>query len=153
MLVLAPHLLPRDTQRYIAMQLPDDVTLLLALPDGLAALAEQDGLEENLLDRMAGQGVTLPGLADRAEDLRALALHILATLGQRVRGREYGLSLAAQELLNEHYWPGNDAELEAVLLRAVLETHGDVVDKTTLTTMIGEPLLSRSGPQRVERIS
>jgi len=153
LLVLAPHLLPRDTQRYIAMQLPDDVTLLLALPDGLAALAEQDGLEENLLDRMAGQGVTLPGLADRAEDLRALALHILATLGQRVRGREYGLSLAAQELLNEHYWPGNDAELEAVLLRAVLETHGDVVDKTTLTTMIGEPLLSRSGPQRVERIS
>ena len=79
----------------------------------------------------------MPALAERAEDLRALALHKLSRIGLRLRGEPYGITLQAQELLNEYGWPGNDAELDAVLLRAALAAGGDAITAEELAAVIG----------------
>jgi hypothetical protein len=63
--------------------------------------------------------VALPALVDRAEDLRALVLSALARESTRVGREPLGIDTAALRLLVEHTWPGNEIELEAVLLRAV----------------------------------
>jgi transcriptional regulator of acetoin/glycerol metabolism len=83
--------------------------------------------------------------------LRALALHELTRIGLRLRGEGYGLSLEGQAMLNEHDWPGNDAELSAVLLRAALATDGNVVSGDTLRRMLGDEPAVSSGPQRALR--
>lgn len=63
--------------------------------------------------------VALPALVDRAEDLRALVLSALARESARVGREPLGVDTGALRLLVEHTWPGNEIELEAVLLRAV----------------------------------
>jgi DNA-binding NtrC family response regulator len=80
--------------------------------------------------------------------LRALALHKLSRIGLRLRGRPIGLSLRAQQVLNEHDWPGNDVELDAALLCAALETTGEVVGERALTAAIGAAPFADSGPIR-----
>jgi hypothetical protein len=63
--------------------------------------------------------IALPALVDRAEDLRALVLSALARESTRVGREPLGVDAGALRLLVEHTWPGNEIELEAVLLRAV----------------------------------
>jgi DNA-binding NtrC family response regulator len=134
LVVVDPQRLPPEAQRLCGAQLPGDVGLVLVVP-GRAAL---ESLDEHLRARVGERVLALPALAERAEDLRALALHHLSRIGERVRARPYGLSLRAQQLLNDYEWPGNDAELEAVLLRAALGCgDGDVIDAADLARIIG----------------
>lgn len=134
LVIIDPQALPEETQRYVGTQLEDDMGLIAVLPVFANAL---DAVDDHLAERITAT-LELPTLAERAEDLRALALHKLSRIGARIRGRPYGLSLLGQELLNEHAWPGNEDELDAVLLRAALVTgDDDVVQHTTLQDVIG----------------
>ena len=119
------------------------------LPSTVDAMAAAGSLDEHFADRLGDRAVVLPTLSARAEDLRALALYQLSRIGLRLRGEPLGLSLAAQQLLNEYNWPGNDLELESTLLKAALDTRGDVVDEHTLGRFIAQA--NRSGPQRMVR--
>jgi hypothetical protein len=134
--------LPAEVQRYVARTLPPATGLIVVSGEPLL----EGLLEENLLAAIGERVVMLPTLAERAEDLRALALYKLARIGLRLRGKEYGLSLDGQAQLNEHPWPGNDAEFDAVLLRAALATRRDVVDGDTLRRVLGDDTLAQSGP-------
>jgi DNA-binding NtrC family response regulator len=69
----------------------------------------------------------LPTLADRAEDLQALALESLSRVGLSLRGEPLGLEPAAMRLLAEHDWPGNELEFRARLLSAARRAPGTVV--------------------------
>lgn len=133
LVLIDPTALPVETQRYLAAARADDCGLVLVHPSS----ASPEALGEHLAALVEDRLIVLPTLAERAEDLRALALHKLSRIGLRLRGRPYGISLQAQALLNEHDWPGNDAELEAALLRAALSTRGDVVGPDELTDAIG----------------
>jgi len=147
LVVLDAQALPTDSQRYLGTApLPD--TGMVVVVTAEEGTASRNHLDEHLEARLGERVHELPALMDRAEDLRALALHHLSRIGVRLRGRPMGITLEAQQLLNEHRWPGNEAELAAVLLRAALATQGDIVDDDQLAKVIGDPELSRSGPQR-----
>ncbi|EYF07452.1 hypothetical protein [Chondromyces apiculatus] len=135
LVVLDAHVLPADVQDEIGASLPDDVGLVVSVPQTPDVLVAAGQMGERLADRLGDRAVALPTLADRGEDLRALSLEQLARLGTRLRGRPLGLDLHALSLILEYPWPGNDAELAAVLLRAVLVTEGDVVGVRELTAI------------------
>lgn len=145
LVVLDVSILPEEVQRFLARNMPPRTGLIVVGGEPL------EGLEENLETALGPRIARLPPLAERAEDLRALALYELTRLGLRMRGAGYGLSLEGQAMLNEHDWPGNDAELSAVLLRAALATEGDVVSGATLRRMLGDDEAVSSGPQRALR--
>jgi hypothetical protein len=151
LVVLDAHALPASVQRYLATALEDDTGVVAVLPSSVDALAAAGRLDEHLAGRLGDRAVVLPSLADRPEDLRAMALHELARIGIRLRGSPMGLSLQAQELLNEYAWPGNDAELEAVLLRAALLTEGEVVDVDELAASLSDASLLSSAPESALR--
>jgi hypothetical protein len=130
--VLDALLLPEGTQRWLGSSA--DVGLVVVVPSPMPAGA---GFEPHLRGRIGDRTLVLPPLADRAEDLRALALHKLGRIGMRLRGKPLGISMHAQDLLNEHDWPGNDVELEAVLVRAARACHGDVVEAADVTLALG----------------
>jgi hypothetical protein len=146
LVVLDAQALPLEVQSYLGAALPEDVGLVVAVPSTADTLVASGRMSERLADRLGDRAVALPTLASRAEDLRALALTHLARIGTRVRGQPIGLDMRALAALGEHLWPGNDAELYAVLLRAALVAEGDVVGVRELAatgfTPSGEGALS-----------
>jgi hypothetical protein len=90
--------------------------------------------------QLAERSVAIPPLADRAEDLRALVLDRLSRAGLRLRDEPLGIDAGALRLLSEHTWPGNEAELDDLILRAAEVTSGPVVTAADLATVGFRPI-------------
>lgn len=101
--------------------------LFVTLRVPLARLLEEQRLSRDLSRWLGASEVTLPTLAERAEDLQALALESLSRVGLSLRGEPLGLEPAAMRLLAEHDWPGNELEFRARLLSAARRAPGPVV--------------------------
>jgi DNA-binding NtrC family response regulator len=89
-------------------------------------------LSRTLAGLLGETAVEVPPLSARGEDLRALALDALARSGARVRGAPLGIDPQALRLLLEHDWPGNDAELDDVMVRAASTASGPLVTAADL---------------------
>jgi len=92
--------------------------LFVTLRVPLARLLEEQRLSRDLSRWLGASEVVLPTLAERAEDLQALALETLSRVGLSLRGEPLGLEPAAMRLLAEQDWPGNELEFRARLLSA-----------------------------------
>jgi hypothetical protein len=101
--------------------------LIVTLRVPLARLLAENRLSRDLSRWLATSEVALPTLAERAEDLQALALESLSRVGLSLRGEPLGLEPAALRLLAEHDWPGNELEFRARLLSAARRAPGAVV--------------------------
>jgi hypothetical protein len=127
LLLLDVDALPLEVQEHVASTLAARRNSGSALPaPGLAVSAHASietlaelGKVAPALRRAITTEIALPALVDRAEDLRALILSALARESARVGREPLGVDSGALRLLVEHTWPGNEIELEAVLLRAV----------------------------------
>ena len=125
--------LPRDVQQAIGEALaerrspaptaePLDVALAITSARPFAELAERGELDPLLASRFGAElsaAVTLPMLAERAEDLRALVTDLLAREGVRSRGHAVGIEDRAFAELVDYPFPGGDAELAAIVRRLV----------------------------------
>jgi hypothetical protein len=85
-------------------ELAVDVRIIAATSRDLAELERQGSFRDDLLARLAGVRIRLPGLADRREEI--------LDLFRRFLGVEVSLALAAAEALLLHAWPKNVRELE-----------------------------------------
>lgn len=142
LVILDADALPRPVQSYVAVALGEDTGLVASLPSTVDALVAAGRLDERLADRLGDRAVALPTLAARGEDLRALALDHLARVGVKLRGRPIGLDPYALARLGEHVWPGNDAELASVLVRAALVAEGDTIGRRDLDAAGFAPIRS-----------
>jgi DNA-binding NtrC family response regulator len=73
-----------------------------------------------LAARLGGVVLELPPLAGRIVDLPALAADVLARIAGRAGTPPPAIAPGTLARLAEHAWPGDLAELEAVLARAML---------------------------------
>ncbi|MET1060148.1 MAG: GAF domain-containing protein [Nocardioides sp.] len=80
-------------------------------------------------------------LRERVEDVLPLADHA----ARRARGRDIGLTSAAQHVLENYPWPGNVAQLHDVVKKAAL--HADTIDVRHLP-----PEILSSSTRRLSRI-
>lgn len=87
----------------------------------------EGAFREDLLYRINVYPIALPPLRERQEDLLPLAAHFLKKYGERARKHGLRLSPEACALLRAHHWPGNIRELENVIERAVLLSHGRLI--------------------------
>lgn len=101
--------------------------LFVTLRVPLSRLLEENRLNRELSRWLGESEVALPTLAERAEDLQALALEVLSRVGLSLRGEPLGLEPAALRVLGEHDWPGNELEFRARLLSAARRTSGPAV--------------------------
>jgi hypothetical protein len=139
LVILDAHALPEGVQSFLGAALTGDVGIIVTLPSTVDTLVATGQMSERLADRLGDRAVALPTLADRAEDIRALALEHLGRIGVRLQSRPLGLDSHALAALLEHTWPGNEAELQATLLRASLITEGEVIGVRELDR-IGFPI-------------
>jgi transcriptional regulator of acetoin/glycerol metabolism len=107
---------------------PLDLTLALVMTEAPSALVARGRLVSALADRLADAAeapIAVPPLADRPEDLRAALVDRVAREGLGALSAPCGIEPAALALLLEHPFPGEDAELEAVVVRLVAALQAD----------------------------
>ena len=105
-----------------------DVRLVAATNRNLEAEAERGEFRRDLFYRLSVVPIRLPSLAERREDIRPLALHMLNRVNQ-ANQRNVNLSHAALEVLEAHVWPGNIRELSNVIERLVLLTDETLISR------------------------
>ena len=103
---------------------PIDIRLLATSNRDLTAEVKNGNFREDLYFRLNVVNLRLPSLAERPQDVLALAHHFL---GKYAAANGVGLkrfSRDAETALQNHPWPGNVRELENAMHRAVLLSVG-----------------------------
>jgi signal transduction histidine kinase len=96
--------------------------------------------------RLATVVLDVPPLAARGAELPALAADALARLAARAGAPAPRLAPSALERLAAHAWPGDLAELEATLARAMLVADGGVIEADHLALAAPPPAAPRAVP-------
>jgi DNA-binding NtrC family response regulator len=119
-----------------------DVQLALTGVDTPAALVASGRLDPSLAARLGDAleaPVHLPRLRERPEDFRSILTDRLAREGLRTLGRAVGIEPAAYAKLTEYAFPGEDAELSAVVARLVARCAGDSIQRGDVDAVLDSP--------------
>lgn len=115
-----------------------DLRFLGAINESPATLVQAGRLQPDLWDRLAVQVIHIPTLAQRAEDVPALAAYYLererASAGPQIAARTF--SDEAIGTLREYRWPGNIRQLINVVKRVAAHVKHDVVGAEDVRSMI-----------------
>ncbi len=104
-----------------------DVRLIAAANEDLATLVEQGRFRADLYYRLNVFPITLPTLAQRSEDIPALAEWFIAKYARQYNRPTRQLSAEAMGALCNYHWPGNIRELENIIQRAVVLARGETI--------------------------
>ena len=108
---------PPAAQRRLAKLLEDSALparIMASLTVHPSLSAHERGLRPELAVHFTNE-LSLPPLCHRSEDVPALASHFAERICAHIPGVSFTLNHAALELLKEHSWPGNIAELERLV--------------------------------------
>jgi DNA-binding NtrC family response regulator len=97
-----------------------DVRIIAATNRDLEGAVKAGTFREDLYYRLAVFPIVVPPLRERAEDIRTIALALLAARGLPADR----IAPPALEVLATHTWPGNVRELENALTRALVLAEG-----------------------------
>jgi transcriptional regulator with PAS, ATPase and Fis domain len=110
-----------------------DTRFVAATNRDLEAMVRAGQFREDLYYRLAIVPLRLPALRERVEDIPLLVQHFFQLYRERHRRNGLRLSSAAADrLANGYPWPGNIRELQNVVERSVLLTHGESVEPVHL---------------------
>jgi DNA-binding NtrC family response regulator len=102
-----------------------DVRLISATNRDLIADVKDGRFREDLFYRLHVFPISVPSLAERAEDIGELARHFLARFAAEEGKRIGRLDASALALLCGYRWPGNVRQLENAVFRAVVLAEDD----------------------------
>jgi DNA-binding NtrC family response regulator len=105
-----------------------DVRLIAATHRELRSLVEERSFRQDLYYRISTLELSVPALRDRRDDIPILSETILEGLARDLGQARVRISAAAERILCRYDWPGNIRELRNVLERALLRSHGEVLD-------------------------
>jgi transcriptional regulator with GAF, ATPase, and Fis domain len=104
-----------------------DVRIIAATNRNLKAEVEQGTFREDLWYRVNVYPITMPPLRQRKEDIPLLVEHFANMYAKKFGKNIASVSPRTMEDLQAHSWPGNIRELANVIERAVIHTHGSVL--------------------------
>src|SRR5207237_6626585 len=102
--------------------------LIAATHRELRSAVDERRFRQDLYYRISTLELHVPALRDRREDIPILAGSILDRLGRDLGQKRVSIGADAERILARYDWPGNIRELRNVLERALLRSHGDVLD-------------------------
>jgi DNA-binding NtrC family response regulator len=94
----------------------------------LGAEVEAGRFRQDLFYRLSVVPIDVPSLRERIEDVPVLALHFARSAAREMDRVVTGISPNAIHALQGYAWPGNVRELAHVIQRAVILSHGTVID-------------------------
>lgn len=116
-----------------------DVRIIAATHQNLEKLVEEHRFREDLFHRLNVIRVQLPALADRKEDIPALAEHFLQRAAKELSVECKTLTQATGDYLSQLPWPGNVRQLENLcrwltVMASGREIHQDDLPPELLST-------------------
>lgn len=122
-----------------------NVRLVAATNRDLAREVEAGQFRQDLYYRLNVIPIRLPSLAERREDIRALALHFVSRANQ-AHQRNVNLAADALARLEAHPWPGNIRELGNLIERMVLLAEGTLVTGAELDRFLPGAMATQPAP-------
>lgn len=113
-------------------EMPVDVRFICASRANLEELVVRREFREDLYNCIKDVTLTLPPLRDRQGDAVFLAQTFLKKFSDEFKLRRKSLSREAIRAIEEYHWPGNMAELERRIQRAIIVSEGHVVNASDL---------------------
>lgn len=107
-----------------------DVRLIFTTCEDPEELVSHGQLRADLYYLLSAFTIRLPPLRDRGQDLTLLIEHFVNRyhrIEESLRSQVERVSPEALKMLKQYAWPGNIAELQSVLKRALIETRGTIV--------------------------
>jgi PAS domain S-box-containing protein len=115
--------------------IPIDVRIIAATNKDLELLVRENKFRDDLYFRLNVLNLELPPLKTRKADIRLYAQEFLKEFSAEL-GRSFRLTHDALQLLEESPWPGNVREFKNVMERIAATSKSDVVNRTTLLSML-----------------
>lgn len=119
-----------------------DVRVICATHRDLPAMVANGGFREDLMYRINTFEILLPPLRDRAEDIPALAEHLMKKSLRKPAGGPL-FTEEAMELLVRYPWPGNIREMANVLEHAAILNDGLPIDAEDLPDSVRRGVTSQ----------
>ena len=107
-----------------AQTIRSEVRVIAATNRPLEELLEAGEFRADLYYRLNVFPIDLPPLRERAEDIPLLVRHFVMHHARKLGRRIDSISADVMDTLVRHPWPGNIRELQNVLNRAVIMSHG-----------------------------
>jgi formate hydrogenlyase transcriptional activator len=104
-----------------------DVRLVAATNRDLARMVADGKFRSDLFYRLNVFPVLLPSLRDRRDDIPMLTRHFTQHFARRMGRRIETIPTAVMDALIQYHWPGNIRELQNVIERAVILSHGQAL--------------------------
>ena len=104
-----------------------DVRIIAATNRNLKVEVDRGTFREDLWYRLNVYPITTPPLRQRKEDIPLLVQHFVGTYAKKFGKSISSVSPRTMDDLQAHSWPGNIRELANVIERAVVHTHGNVL--------------------------
>jgi len=109
-----------------------NVRVIAATNRDLEEAVKKGIFREDLFYRLNVFPIMSPPLRDRKEDIPALVNHFLIKYRAKTGKKIETVSQKALDALQAYYWPGNVRELENMMERAVILSHGSVIEMVDL---------------------
>src|SRR5687767_4946015 len=122
-----------------------DVRIIAATNRNLKLEVDHGTFREDLWYRVNVYPITMPPLRQRKDDIPLLVEHFVNTYSKKFGKNISSVSPRTMDDLQAHSWPGNIRELANVIERAVIHTHGSVLQvvdhfKPTIESVPSETL-------------
>jgi formate hydrogenlyase transcriptional activator len=105
-----------------------DVRVIAATHRNLAQHVEEGRFRADLFYRLSVFPIVVPPLRERPEDIPRLIQHFTRRFAQQLNRKIDVIPSAAMEILVRYSWPGNIRELQNFVERAVILSHGAVLE-------------------------
>jgi len=115
-----------------------NIRIIAATNRDLKDRVERGHFRADLFYRLNVIAVMVPPLRDRKEDIPVLVEHFLKRYSDRFGRPGMRVSPEAMKMLQRNSWPGNIRELENTILRAFVNSRGDVLMPADFPDMSGE---------------
>jgi len=125
-------------------EIPVDVRVISATHRNLEEMIAEESFREDLFFRLNASVIKLPPLRERAEDIPALINHFLANFAREYSTGPPSIHKDAIGLLVSQEWPGNVRQLENVVRRALLDSHGFSISREIVLKSIESAPISAS---------
>ena len=104
-----------------------DVRFVAATNRDLKTMVDENLFRADLYYRLHVFPLSVPPLRDRREDIPLLTRYFVQKHAQRIGRAIDNIPTSAMEALTRYDWPGNIRELQNVLERSVILTHGNTL--------------------------
>jgi two-component system nitrogen regulation response regulator GlnG len=152
--------LSRAGQRRLARELSmqaerkaPDVRILATTDPGLDRVADAGMWHRGLFQRLAAATLEVPLLRERLEDVEPLATRFLREYTRELGRGKRSFAARAIDRLACHTWPGNVAELKAVVRRLAIGVRGRTIGEGDVDAVLPSPVsIGPADPRSLEEL-